>query len=861
MIGSGTLSISDAAPFSSGTGTFDQRAALITFDCPVNFSNTDSKIILNGNIFNNSVALGTSGRAFFMKGDADGTSPLVVFSGNRTYDFSGNSNICCGKNDGDATHGGDMYIQDGATLQAKFFYCFAGSVTTVTNGTLITTTSGTSVSVDLVHGGVLNVLAGGTLDCAGKLRVGQKTEGSTPALNVLGGTATIANVELKGGSSAVPTITIDQGGSVTVTGDLALNVGKDGSGLYIGKGSITVGGTLTHGSVQKTYFTVPPDQQLGSVTAGTIAPNTAGDKVPIVITDATPANGTVVYTLMTDLSRTMTLADYEVTYNGFPASQKGTLALNDGVLTFCPVTTRVWDGGATDNAWSSAPNWNPDGVPGAEDSEVFNLPAGGSTVKDLESGVTLDTVRVDAGDWMFDLGHAALNAQTLVVTNGASLTFTNAPAVNPLPTTYESVTVGGRLDLGGAEQTITSRLSGDGVGFIRDGFELWNGKVTAVIPADPDGNSTNEYCRLSNLQMTLGPNGHLFFPAQSDCRGQLDFSGSCMKIDAGIFENCNSHGGGYVGNTEDAAIEVIDGGAFVYQNQDVYLGYSQSAAGKSGTLTGDHGLVDLGSRTLYFSHSNSGRSYCALTNSMLLCGYIQFGVSGTVGRQTAYFKDTEITITKFQANKVNSGATLTFDGATVIDRGNMDTPFPSLSSNKLKYSVAEGGLLLKVSNVNPQKPTYKAIGEFIGTGGIILEPQSDNPKPVTITSPLNNFLGTITVKSGITLNFTQADKVFGGGLDVQSGATVNLATGASFGGPVTFNGTVNFTGLDLATEHLSPVRLLTTQGDIAMTGLNEAREGTRNRFFVKHTSAGKVLCYGVNLGTIFIIRGGAGNEK
>ena len=40
----------------------------------------------------------------------------------------------------------------------------------------------------------------------------------------------------------------------------------------------------------------------------------------------------------------------------------------------------VWDGGAGDGKWSSAANWNPDGVPGKDDDVVFNASSGSATV-------------------------------------------------------------------------------------------------------------------------------------------------------------------------------------------------------------------------------------------------------------------------------------------------------------------------------------------------------------------------------------------------------------------------------------------------------------------------------------------------
>ena len=92
---------------------------------------------------------------------------------------------------------------------------------------------------------------------------------------------------------------------------------------------------MTQGGSQYIYFTVPDDQQLGTIEVGTMKHTTAENTVQINIYDATLANGTV-YTLVTDKSQTLTIADYTVLYNGAPAATKGALAVNDGVLTFRP---------------------------------------------------------------------------------------------------------------------------------------------------------------------------------------------------------------------------------------------------------------------------------------------------------------------------------------------------------------------------------------------------------------------------------------------------------------------------------------------------------------------------------------------
>ena len=438
----GTLEITDAAPFSTGVAVFDKRAAIITFDCPVKFSSTADKTILSGNIFNNTVTLGTAGRAFFMKGDVSGTSGLTVFSGPRTYTFTGNNNICCGKNDSNAAHGGEMWIKDGATVQAKIFFDFVGSTVTVTNGTLTTSASGTSQSIDVVGSAILNVLEGGTVTCAGKLDLGQGAS-LAPTLNIYGGTVSVNYFNFRVASGVVPSVNIDNDGTLTVTGNMDFKSGAHGTSINIGKGSLTVGGTMTQGSAQIINFTVPADQQLGSVAAGTMTPSAAGNKINIAISDDTLQNGTI-YTLVTDRSKTLTLADYAVTYNNKSAAECGTLAVTDGVLTFQPTATAVvWTGAGDGVLFSDTANWNGGVVP-FDGCSIYLDGAGGSVTNDL-SGLVASRVQFQAGAGAFALGGNAITVNGSIVNrSGAEQTFNcavAAPAGEEIYADYSSAGV------------------------------------------------------------------------------------------------------------------------------------------------------------------------------------------------------------------------------------------------------------------------------------------------------------------------------------------------------------------------------------------------------------------------------------
>jgi len=98
----------------------------------------------------------------------------------------------------------------------------------------------------------------------------------------------------------------------------------------------------------------------------------------------------------------------------------------------------IWDDGAGDHLWSSAANWDPDGVPINPIGKV-TLPSG---TADLDSNVTMSShlIIARAGDSSFSanagttltsggyciLGYGSSDTGTLTVTNGNSLSFTGA---------------------------------------------------------------------------------------------------------------------------------------------------------------------------------------------------------------------------------------------------------------------------------------------------------------------------------------------------------------------------------------------------------------------------------------------------
>ena len=78
----------------------------------------------------------------------------------------------------------------------------------------------------------------------------------------------------------------------------------------------------------------------------------------------------------------------------------------------------VWDGGEGDGKWSSAANWNPDGVPGKDDDVVFNASSGSATVDEGFGGEVMRLTLAEGYAGTVTLGREFTVAHTLTIEGG-----------------------------------------------------------------------------------------------------------------------------------------------------------------------------------------------------------------------------------------------------------------------------------------------------------------------------------------------------------------------------------------------------------------------------------------------------------
>jgi len=231
---------------------------------------------------------------------------------------------------------------------------------------------------------------------------------SHDTLDMTGGSLTTTNWFILGYGATNSGVFTMSAGSVSVGGNLY--VGFSGTGtLDMNGGTITVAGAGTLGIAQLTGGTGRVYLDGGTITAGALN-ITSGGRLNIT-------NGT----LIIDGNQIATISSYEASHQITAFSGGGKLVYdyniaNAGKTTVTAVAGAVvsWDNGGGDNLWSTAANWNPNGVPDisttisintAAASPIINSPIA-ATGFQIRVGATgganliMNGGSLDVGEWL-----------------------------------------------------------------------------------------------------------------------------------------------------------------------------------------------------------------------------------------------------------------------------------------------------------------------------------------------------------------------------------------------------------------------------------------------------------------------------
>lgn len=331
---------------------------------------------------------------------------------------------------------------------------------TIGSGTALVTGNWQSGTVsnlaEFNGGGTFTKSTSGTLTVAG-------THACTGPTSVTAGTLLVT-----GSTAAANTITVASGASLSGTGTLGGSlVVASGATVAPGLGGTAIG-TLTTAAItwdaasawQVNLDGTGPTADL-ITTAGTV--NVGGVLSVESVTNGAPG-------------RVYTIASGAAISGTFTGVADGTSITGDGRtlrVNYLPTSVTLtelsstWDGGGSDNNWSTAANWSGDVVPVAGADVVFAGTTRLTPVNDLPAGTSFNSINFasGAGNFVLTGNSVSLAGGSLALTNAASsgtmtitmpLTFTVAPQITGV--TGSTLVLNGTIDSAGF--TVTHGGSG-----------------------------------------------------------------------------------------------------------------------------------------------------------------------------------------------------------------------------------------------------------------------------------------------------------------------------------------------------------------------------------------------------------------
>ena len=481
-------------------------------------------------------------------------------------------------------------------------------------------------------------------------------------------------------------------------------------------------------------------------------------------------------------------------------------------ITLSP-TTHTWTGGGADAKWTTGANWNTGGPVVTFDPVVFSL--GGRSVYDCMDGMRLWSITAGYGCHTVDVATASFAETPVTVARGATFALENADGVtNAFSTAANTNAISGILDLGGAVQTFSTLLTGNGAGAFRDGGEIRNGSVTLV---------SDNWQSFENTSFTIGPDAHV----ASSARFYLQH-GAHLTIDGGTYTN--SHASNHVigGGGNMSTLEVSNGGR-LFAPLEWFVGHNTG-----GALIGDGGVIDVGNKPLNLSNNNNAPSVLALTNAVLTCSDIKFAYGASKGTtQTVVFKDTVVNFAKFVFNRKTDASSILFDGATLVPKAAAANFMPA---GLPKPMLGAGGLV--ISNAFD---VTAAVG-MTGAGGLVKKGDGK----LTLTGA-QTFAGDVVVSNGTFA----ASSTFAGGLRASSGTAIDVADATFHGDIVLEEGvaTAATNGVDWAEVKIVPVAK-TTAGVSCPRQVN----ADGRHYFTKTLDGLHWLYYGKQAGLVITVQ-------
>jgi len=462
------------------------------------------------------------------------------------------------------------------------------------------------------------------------------------------------------------------------------------------------------------------------------------------------------------------------------------------ITTSAPGAVFLWDGGGTDNNWSTANNWNPNGAPAQPGTGVddFQFAGGTRTTPNMQASYNLNSITFNSGASAFTIGSGVFtltlqsgvtnndnSTQTIninTITLGAAQTWSAAAA---------DLTFGGTTLGLGANQTLTIAGAND---------VIINNQITGTGTSGITMNGTDSVTLTGNNTYTGATTVNAGAFIVSGTGAGINQS-TPITINGGTLQLVNSTDGGEnkIGNS--VAIN-MNGGTFDFNHVAGNFDYLETV----GTLS-----LNSGASTVDASASNGG----AGNSSILTFSSLTRALGATVnfsGSPTAVDDDNNVRFTTppTLVNGIVGGwATVGNEWAT-----NATTATPSIQAFAAYSDAAEGSwtgtLNLKPTasrtmtasrtlnslNISGGAKTISGSGFqlTLGTGGLLASGGNHTVSVTSLTAGSAagaELIATVEVTRNLSISSTITNNPAGSVALVKSGT-----------GTLTLTGTNKYTG-------------------------------------------------------------------
>ncbi len=437
---------------------------------------------------------------------------------------------------------------------------------------------------------------------------------------------------------------------------------------------------------------------------------------------------------------------------------------------------QTWDGGASNDLWSSPQNWNPNGVPASDSGVTF---AGSNrTSPTLNSDRTVSSLSFASGASTFTLGNLA-NATLTVGSGGLNQASSNGQIISAPIKIGASQTwtlSGGDLTLSGPLSSDYATLTKAGVGTLslsgnNSGFQgPFAVNAGTVVVSSSSALGTNTYGNSISSGASLGLSGGITLT-----EGDLTLAGPGVN-GSGALQNITG------ANTLAATVSLAGNASMVSAGGTLSIANSISTAGNTVNLGGPGAINTQGINGGGFVVTSGAGS--RTFNSDINAGFRVTG-SGAVTANGNINAGTS-SVTLEGSGQVLLAGTQVNAGNLTINRSGATSLATQVITTAAFSHVGPGTTTLGGSGTNYFNSLVISGGELVleKTGGLAVQVTGGGPVTVTnagLTFAADNQIASfndITLGSGATLNLGETSQSLGD-LVVSGNSIVDFGPGVS----------------------------------------------------------------------------------